>query len=581
MSIFSSFKILFSLVIIMVFLLYVPVSFSTSITELENKKDVVSKLPISLNANWQLCFPDENSHETIDVLHDCQPILIGKSWEKQQSKISDGRAVYRTHFFIPLALKEKSLGIFLGQIRDADKTYLNHQLIGQMGRFAPEFEKANLYSRYYYLPSHLIYYGQDNELVVDVYNDSRDGGLLEKNIRIDEWQTLVDQQVKQQLPISIIMVVLAVIGFSQLVFYTFIPRGKDLLFFGISAFCYTGYLFTYSIWPVFFNMNLNVIFRLNFIFFYLIVIFFTQFYFQFFRARLPLIIKALYVVAAINILLVPFQSFTSMYYWLDINLLLVLMAILVTVGMLWRAYKEKLPYAGWISSGIAIHLLFSVYDILQNFEVVSGFNFAIASMLTPLSLLYLSFLISIILAHKHWQHYKGATFDELTGLLRRQSFINRLEEETARIKRDGNLIFVAMLDLDKFKIINDQLGHLAGDNVLVNVAKVLNRCTRSFDLVGRYGGDEFCIAMEVMSAEDGKKLLQRIQQSISEIKLAVGQQTYYAQATLGAVVIRPDTEVSLDGILHEADNQLIAAKHRERGIILIDNELVASLANAS
>lgn len=558
-------------------LMHFTSGYSAPINNNAGIKADLPKLPINLKSTWEICFPETNG---LSGLGDCQAIKIGKSWEKQQTKIVDGRAVYKINFFMPSSLKEKSLGIFLGQIRDADKTYLNHQLIGHMGQFAPNFEKANLYSRYYYLPSQLIRFGENNELMVDVYNDSRDGGLLENNIRIDEWSILEAQRVEQQLPITIIMVVLAVIGFSQLVFYTFIPRGKDLLFFGVSAFCYTGYLFTYSIWPVFFDLNLNVVFRLNLIFFYLIVIFFTQFFYQFFRARLPLIIKMLYLVAIVNIIIVPFQSFASIYYWLDINLILLLLAIVVTGWMLWRAFKEKLPYAGWISSGIAIHLIFSIYDILQNFEIVSGFTFGIASMLTPLSLLYLSFLISIILAHKHWQHYKGATFDELTGLLRRQSFINRLEEETARIKRDGNLIFVAMLDLDKFKLINDQLGHLAGDNVLINVAKVLNHCTRNFDLVGRYGGDEFCIAMEVMSAEDGQKLLQRIQQNISEIKLAVGQETYYARATLGAVVIRPDTDVSLDGILHEADNQLISAKRQERGTILIDNKLVASLVNA-
>ncbi len=536
------------------------------------------QLPMLLNKNWQLCFVKKHHFETLPPLTDCQPIRVGKGWKKQQSRIKNGRAVYKLNFFIPLSYQQKTLGIFLGKIRDADKTYLNHQLIGRTGNFPPDFEKANLYTRFYLLPSYLIHFGKNNQLLVDVVNDSREGGLIESPVLIDEWSKLEALQIKQQLPISIIMIVLVVIGFSQLVFYSFIPQGRDLLYFGVAAFCYCGYLFTFSFWPVFFHFDLNLIFRLNLIFFYLIVIFFTQFYYQFFGASLPLLIKVVYVVAAVNIFLVPFQSFGSIYYWLDINLILVLMAILVTAWMLWRAYQQKLPYAGWIGSGIAIHLTFSVYDILQNFEVVAGSSFGIASMLTPLSLLYLCFLIFIILAHKHWLHYKGATFDELTGLLRRQSFIARLEQETERIKRDGNLIFVAMLDLDKFKLINDQSGHLAGDKVLIRVARILSQCTRSFDLVGRYGGDEFCIALEVMSVEDGQKILQRIQQDIAQIQLEMGTERYAAQATLGAVVIRPHVQVSLDAILFEADQQLIAAKKRERGIILIDNQLVASLA---
>ncbi len=552
-----------------------------SFANIQNANDSTRTLPIHLDADWQFCLPADNTQNTLNSFKDCRAIKTGIAWEEQQNKIHDGRALYKIKVFIPESLKETSLGLFLGQIRDADKTYLNNTLIGAMGRFPPNFEKANLYSRYYQLPAQLIKFGAFNEITVDVYNDSRDGGLLEKQIRIDKWALLQNQQVEQQLPILIIMVVLAVIGFSQLAFYTFIPRGKDLLYFGLTAFFYTGYLFTYSLWPVFLGFNLNIIFRINFILLYLIIIFFTQFYFQFFRMKLPLVVKIFYLVSAINILFIPFQSFASLYYWLDINLLFLLVIISVTSLMLWKAYRDKLPYVKWISSGIAIHLFFSIYDILGNFKIVDGFSFSIASMVTPLSLLYLSFVISVVLAHKHWQHYQGATFDELTTLLRRQSFIDRLEEEMQRIKRDGNLIFIAMLDLDKFKFINDQFGHLAGDNVLSQVARVLTRCTRSFDLVGRYGGDEFCIAMEVMSLEDGTKLLQRIQQSIAEIKLNFGSTAYQVQATLGAVVIRPETEASLNSILHEADKQLITAKQRERGIILIDDKLIAKLAIAT
>src|SRR5262249_26893965 len=89
-----------------------------------------------------------------------------------------------------------------------------------------------------------------------------------------------------------------------------------------------------------------------------------------------------------------------------------------------------------------------------------------------------------------------ARHDVLTGLANRAEFSARLEEASKRIKRYGGAITVMMLDLDKFKAVNDTLGHPAGDKLLVEVARRLKATLRETDVLARLGGDEFAIIQE-------------------------------------------------------------------------------------
>ena len=93
-----------------------------------------------------------------------------------------------------------------------------------------------------------------------------------------------------------------------------------------------------------------------------------------------------------------------------------------------------------------------------------------------------------------------ARHDALTGLANRAVFVEKIEEASARLRRQGEAFFVMMLDLDRFKSVNDTLGHPAGDQLLKDVAKRLRALLRETDLLARLGGDEFAI---VLPAGDG------------------------------------------------------------------------------
>jgi len=106
--------------------------------------------------------------------------------------------------------------------------------------------------------------------------------------------------------------------------------------------------------------------------------------------------------------------------------------------------------------------------------------------------------------------------DGLTGLLNHKAFLERFEEEISRAGRFNQMLGLVVLDLDKFKLVNDNYGHLYGDYVLREVAKVINENVRVIDIVGRYGGEEFAVLLVNTDIKECLPLAQRIVKSIAE-----------------------------------------------------------------
>ena len=113
-----------------------------------------------------------------------------------------------------------------------------------------------------------------------------------------------------------------------------------------------------------------------------------------------------------------------------------------------------------------------------------------------------------------------ARLDPLTGLLHHQAFTDDLERELARAQRYGHGLALVFLDVDRFKSINDTLGHPAGDRVLRCLADLLREGTRGSDLAGRMGGDEFAVALLESDEEAAGRLLARLEDRIDEVAAA-------------------------------------------------------------
>jgi diguanylate cyclase (GGDEF)-like protein len=153
--------------------------------------------------------------------------------------------------------------------------------------------------------------------------------------------------------------------------------------------------------------------------------------------------------------------------------------------------------------------------------------------------------------------------DSLTGLYNRKHLMEVLTKEVARAERYQRPLALLMIDVDHFKVYNDTCGHLAGDEVLRNIAAIFRGCIRESDCVGRYGGEEFLIILPETAADDAGRIADRIRSRLAEEDFPAGPQT--AKITIsGGIASFPGNGRSPESLLRSADAALYQAKDRGR-----------------
>jgi diguanylate cyclase len=151
-----------------------------------------------------------------------------------------------------------------------------------------------------------------------------------------------------------------------------------------------------------------------------------------------------------------------------------------------------------------------------------------------------------------------AFHDPLTGLANRALFDDRLELAMASARRHDDLLCIAFLDLDDFKSINDTYGHLVGDQVLIAVARRIERSVREEDTVARFGGDEFAVIFpRVASVTALEKLAEELKAAVRE-PVAVGTLRFESTSSVGLAVFQPDDDAR--ALLMRADIEMYQAK---------------------
>jgi two-component system, cell cycle response regulator len=154
-----------------------------------------------------------------------------------------------------------------------------------------------------------------------------------------------------------------------------------------------------------------------------------------------------------------------------------------------------------------------------------------------------------------------ATHDVLTGIWNRRAILGLLHREIERAARFHASTGVLMLDLDQFKKINDTYGHLTGDAVLKETAQRITQVVRSYDFVGRYGGEEFLVLLPGCDKEQAEQSGERIRLAVTATPLIVGESGISVTISIGATatIDAPETEV-----LAIADAALYQAKSAGR-----------------
>jgi diguanylate cyclase (GGDEF)-like protein/PAS domain S-box-containing protein len=151
------------------------------------------------------------------------------------------------------------------------------------------------------------------------------------------------------------------------------------------------------------------------------------------------------------------------------------------------------------------------------------------------------------------------SYDPLTELPNRALFVERLERAMARAIVGGHRFGVLFLDLDRFKFVNDSLGHLAGDRLLITFARRLEVCVRPGDMVARFGGDEFAILIDgIVGPTDAATVAERIQRALAQ-PIDLGGHEVYTSASIGIALSTNDVREG-DDLLRDADTAMYRAK---------------------
>lgn len=169
--------------------------------------------------------------------------------------------------------------------------------------------------------------------------------------------------------------------------------------------------------------------------------------------------------------------------------------------------------------------------------------------------------------HAIEEQRKKAMHDALTGLPNRESYQQRIEQETHRIERYGGSLSLMMCDIDLFKRINDNYGHLAGDKVLKIIARSLQSNLRDSDFIARFGGEEFVVLMPETSAEEAKFVADKLRKKIEESPFNFKKEP--VQITISFGISEFSQGESLEEVFQRADKALYKAKENGRNQVML------------
>lgn len=157
---------------------------------------------------------------------------------------------------------------------------------------------------------------------------------------------------------------------------------------------------------------------------------------------------------------------------------------------------------------------------------------------------------------------EASTHDALTGIANRRLLTERLREESDRAKRYARPLCVIMVDIDRFKFINDDHGHEIGDNVLMEVVRVMEAEIREHDLVGRWGGEEFLVLMPETTTASAIPVMERLREAVARLRVRINDDSLSVTVSLGLSELRADENYS--SAINRADVALLRAKRNGR-----------------
>jgi diguanylate cyclase (GGDEF)-like protein len=170
--------------------------------------------------------------------------------------------------------------------------------------------------------------------------------------------------------------------------------------------------------------------------------------------------------------------------------------------------------------------------------------------------------------HKyHEEIYQMTVLDSLTGVYNRRYFMDFLERERASAQRHHNPLTLVMLDIDNFKAVNDERGHLCGDSVLRQVADRIRPRIRREDLFARYGGEEFACILTITPLAGGLRFAESLRQIVERRPFGFDGEEFPVTISLGVTAMTGARDMTSEALIQSADERLYEAKRAGRNLV--------------
>jgi diguanylate cyclase (GGDEF)-like protein len=170
-------------------------------------------------------------------------------------------------------------------------------------------------------------------------------------------------------------------------------------------------------------------------------------------------------------------------------------------------------------------------------------------------------------AEYHEEIHRLAIFDALTEIPNKRYLLEYLDRELARTSRHRRPLALVLFDIDHFKKVNDERGHLAGDSVLRELANVLRPLVRHEELLARYGGEEFALVLHEANLEQARQAAERFRKAIADHSFTFDGKTISLTISLGVAATAGEGAMSPAELLQLADERLYEAKHAGRNCV--------------
>jgi len=478
---------------------------------------------------------------------------------------TSGFGWYRARFALD-TMPSEPIGIRVASVEVAWQLFVDGELIGELGGFPPRYRARSATPVVVPLPPALVRPGA-HTIALRVYSGESRGGIT-GDVTIGSMSDLqADDLTLDGLFLGMALLLVG-IGLGQIVLWS--RRDDARVHLALAALCAALALF-FVVWmpatrvavsPVVFWFRLFMAFGAAAL---AAACFAFRRLFDLEDDRLLLVFGLFFLAVAALAVFVP--------AWDDLRLLESYLldpgALLFGAGAVAVAARQRLRGSEHVAPVLWGALLFAVAIILN---VLAGWGLFSLGSSYPWLLLVgcVAFVLGLTASagHRLAEAETAALYDRLTGLYRREVVMDALQREIRRAARVKQAITVIMMDVDRFKQINDTLGHQAGDRVLAEIGRRLGEAGRAVDWLGRYGGEEFVAVLASTSVDGGILAAERLRQAVSALPIATGRTSKTITLSAGVAAFDGKSEwPTTEQLVGAADAALYRAKDQGRNTI--------------